>query len=327
MKPILRLCCVLLCVLIACSGCAAKSSSRTADVNFSVASNSFASVGEGSDGWYDASAPQIEPDIDSSETFTADAGGGLGGAVGELSLPADERKVILSADVTLEAKNYDEALQTLLSSVSACGGYLASREDYSYSARETVLSVRVPSERFDGFLGGLGEIANVVYLSQSSDDITESYVETESYLASLNTQQERLLQLMEQASSLEELLQIEDRLAEVRAQLQYYASLKNSYDSRVQYSTISLRLSEVRDYTVNEPTFGEQLLLTLKESGRSFVLFLQDLLFLLIHLLPYLLILAVALPFAVRALRRRKARRQAARDSAAAPTAKPADPA
>lgn len=327
MKPILRLCCVLLCVLIACSGCAAKSSSRTADVNFSVASDSFASVGESSDGWYDASAPQIEPDIDSSETFTADAGGGLGGASGELSLPADERKVILSADVTLEAKNYDEALQTLLSSVSACGGYLASREDYSYSARETVLSVRVPSERFDGFLGGLGEIANVVYLSQSSDDITESYVETESYLASLNTQQERLLQLMEQASSLEELLQIEDRLAEVRAQLQYYASLKNSYDSRVQYSTISLRLSEVRDYTVNEPTFGEQLLLTLKESGRSFVLFLQDLLFLLIHLLPYLLILAVALPFAVRALRRRKARRQAARDSAAAPTAKPADPA
>lgn len=327
MKPILRLCCVLLCVLIACSGCAAKSSSRTADVNFSVASDSFASVGESSNGWYDASAPQIEPDIDSSETFTADAGGGLGGAAGELSLPADERKVILSADVTLEAKNYDEALQTLLSSVSACGGYLASREDYSYSARETVLSVRVPSERFDGFLGGLGEIANVVYLSQSSDDITESYVETESYLASLNTQQERLLQLMEQASSLEELLQIEDRLAEVRAQLQYYASLKNSYDSRVQYSTISLRLSEVRDYTVNEPTFGEQLLLTLKESGRSFVLFLQDLLFLLIHLLPYLLILAVALPFAVRALRRRKARRQAARDSAAAPTAKPADPA
>lgn len=327
MKPILRLCCVLLCVLIACSGCAAKSSSRTADVNFSVASDSFASVGEGSDGWYDASAPQIEPDIDSSETFTADAGDGLGDAAGELSLPADERKVILSADVTLEAKNYDEALQTLLSSVSACGGYLASREDYSYSARETVLSVRVPSERFDGFLGGLGEIANVVYLSQSSDDITESYVETESYLASLNTQQERLLQLMEQASSLEELLQIEDRLAEVRAQLQYYASLKNSYDSRVQYSTISLRLSEVRDYTVNEPTFGEQLLLTLKESGRSFVLFLQDLLFLLIHLLPYLLILAVALPFAVRALRRRKARRQAARDSAAAPTAKPADPA
>ncbi len=264
-----------------------------------------------------AAMPEMEESITMDSTASSDAGyGGVGGAGGNITAPTDGRKVILTADGALETKEYDKALQSLLAAVQASGGYLAGRQDYEYGTRETFLELRIPSAGFAAFLSGLGDIANVVRLTQSSEDITESYLETESYLKSLTTQQNRLLELLEKAESLEDMLAIEDRLAQVRAQLQYYDSLKNSYDSRITYSTVNLTLCEVRDYTVTQPTFGEELLEVLRDSGRGFVNFLEDLLFALIGLAPYLLIIVPAALLARRALKKRKARKAAEKAAA-----------
>ena len=141
-------------------------------------------------------------------------------------------------------------------------------------------------------------------------------IETESYLASLTTQQDRLLELMEQAESLEDLLAIEDRLATVRAELQYYASLKNSYDNRLSYSTVTLTLWEVKDYTVVQPTFGEELWETIKDSGRDFARFLENLLFFLIGAFPYLVLLVIVLiPLRI-LIKKRRAKKAAVKAAA-----------
>lgn len=236
-----------------------------------------------------------------------------------ISVPQDGRKVILRAEVTMEAKEYDAALGGLLKAVNGLGGYVSNREDYDYSRREVRLTLRIPSAKFDEFVNGLPNIANVTQLSQSSQDITESYIETESYLESLKTQQTRLLELMEKAENLEDLLTIEDRLAHVRAELQYYASLKNSYDNRISYSTIELSLYEVRDYTVVKPTFGEELWEVIKDTGEDFVEFLQDLLFFLIEAFPYLALLAVILIPLIRLRKKRRAKKAAEKAAAAPP--------
>lgn len=236
-----------------------------------------------------------------------------------ISVPQDGRKVILRAEVTMEAKEYDAALGGLLKAVNGLGGYVSNREDYDYSRREVRLTLRIPSAKFDEFVNGLPNIANVTQLSQSSQDITESYIETESYLESLKTQQTRLLELMEKAENLEDLLTIEDRLAHVRAELQYYASLKNSYDNRISYSTIELSLYEVRDYTVVKPTFGEELWEVIKDTGEDFVEFLQDLLFFLIEAFPYLALLAVILIPLIRLRKKRRAKKSAEKAAAAPP--------
>lgn len=240
-----------------------------------------------------------------------------------ISVPQDGRKVILSANVGLEAKEYEAALNALLTKVSTLGGYVSARRDYDYSRREVQLTVRIPSAQFDDFIGGLSGIANVTNLEQKSQDITESYIETESYLASLKTQQERLLELMEKAETLEELLTIEDRLATVRAELQYYASLKNSYDNRISYSTVEVSLYEVRDYTVVQPTFGEELWEVIKDTGEDFVEFLQDLLFFIIAAFPYLALLAAVLIPTVLLTKKHRAKK-AARKAASVPPVPPA---
>jgi hypothetical protein len=248
------------------------------------------------------------------------------GSTGSITVPDDGRKVILTAEVRMEAKDYDTALRDLLSTVTGMGGYVSNREDYGYGNRETMLTLRIPSTHYADFIDGLPGIANVTRLVQSSQDITESYIETESYLASLTTQQDRLLELMAQAESLEDLLSIEDRLATVRAELQYYASLKNSYDNRLTYSTVTLTLWEVKDYTVIQPTFGEKLWESIKDSGEDFARFLEDLLFFLIGAFPYLVLLTAAV-FLIRRVTKKRRAKKADAAKAAAAAAEPEDPA
>lgn len=238
--------------------------------------------------------------------------GSANGSSGSITVPDDGRKVVLTAEVRMEAKDYDTALRDLLNTVTGMGGYVSNREDYGYGNRETMLTLRIPSTHYADFIDGLPGIANVTQLTQSSQDITDSYIETESYLTSLTTQQDRLLELMEQAENLEDLLAIEDRLATVRAELQYYASLKNSYDNRLTYSTVTLTLWEVKDYTVVQPTFGEKLWENIKDSGEDFLRFLEDLLFFLIGAFPYLVLLIAAALIIRRTVKKRRAKKAAA---------------
>lgn len=318
MKKKLRILCLALGVLLLAGLSAGCASAKKAS-DESMASTAFGSEYLVSPDTTVNEKSAVAEASDNAETGTAAAGSGLGSDGTNLSLPSDSRKIILTADVTMESKEYDTALSALLAQVEQLGGYVASRDDTSYGNRYVQLSVCVPSDKFDSFLSGLSDVANVTHLSQSSQDVTDSYIETQSYIDSLTTQQTRLLELMAQAESLQDILDIEDRLAEVRTQLQYYSSLKNSYDAQIDYSTVTISLSEVVDYTIAEPTFGEQLLHTLKTTAENFVTFLREALFVLIRTAPYLVIIAVIVLLAVRGARRRKHRR-----AAAAPAARPA---
>ncbi len=289
--------------LVGCAGSAASDmaapeASQSTSVTYGYSVNKSEAVYDVAEEFDTTEAAEMEPGTGAADT-------------GNVSVPDASRKVILTADVRLEAKDYDTALAGLLSRITAAGGYIAGREDYNHGSREVYLTARIPAKQYDSFLGGLDETANVIRLTQSSEDITESYLETESYLKSLNTQQDRLLELMEKAESLEDLLAIEDRLADVRARLQYYDSLKNSYDNKVNYATVTLDLYEVRDYTITQPTFGEELLEVLRDSVRGFVNFLENALFTLITLFPYLVILVPALILIIRARKKRKAKKLA----------------
>lgn len=307
--------CLLLTLLTGCAGAAPME-----DMSFQSTESMSVTNGYKAEYYEEMGDYEYGMTADTAAPMEGDPGSGSG-STGSITVPDDGRKVILTAEVRMEAKDYDTALRDLLSTVTGMGGYVSNREDYGYDRRETMLTLRIPSTHYADFIDGLPGIANVTRLVQSSQDITDSYIETESYLASLTTQQNRLLELMEQAESLEDLLAIEDRLATVRAELQYYASLKNSYDSRLTYSTVTLTLWEVKDYTVIKPTFGEKLWESIKDSGEDFALFLENLLFFLIGAFPYLVLLTAAVLLIRRITKKRRAKKADAAKTPEEPTA------
>ena len=230
-----------------------------------------------------------------------------------------EQKRILKGHITAESTDFNAALDTLEQKIAALGGYIGSSEVQGNSLgssgrRRASLTVRIPAASFRDFISGLSEFLNVTAESTTSEDITQSYYDTESKLNSLKIQEERLLAMLEKTEDLDTLLKLEERLAEIRQQIAYYDSLLRAYDSQVDFATVTVTLYEV--LTLTEPeetdtTFGQEIASAFKESWSVFVEVLKVILLVLIYLLPLLVVAIVTILIIRMILKKAAAKRQA----------------
>ena len=135
------------------------------------------------------------------------------------------------------------------------GGYTEDQRVFNGSTyasrryRNAYLTVRVPAEAVDGFIGSVSGLANVVRNEKTRKDITLQYVSTDSRVKALQTEETRLLELMEKAETMADLLEIEGRLTDVRYELERFASQLRVYDNQVDFATVHLSVEEVQEYT------------------------------------------------------------------------------
>ncbi|NCC69750.1 MAG: DUF4349 domain-containing protein, partial [Clostridia bacterium] len=122
------------------------------------------------------------------------------------------------------------------------------------------------------------------------------YNDTQSKLDAYEIEYDRLLSMLEKADTVEDMLAIEDRLADVRYNIQSLSNTISGWDSLLSYSTVSLQLTEVVEYTeepVETETYWEEVgaafSSTLKAVGRFF----KGLFKAAVSLAPVLVILAV----------------------------------
>ena len=180
---------------------------------------------------------------------------GTNGSESSLDNLPQGRKFIIRMDITAEAQELEPALQTVTDRLTALGGYVEDQYIYNgslYSGRRyrnADLTLRVPADKLSELIATVEETGNVVSSSRSTEDVTLQYVDTESRIAALKTEQTRLLELMEQAETMSDLLEIESRLTEVRGELERYASQLKVLDNQIDYATVNLSLSEVTEYT------------------------------------------------------------------------------
>lgn len=226
------------------------------------------------------------------------------------------RKFIIRMDIDAEAQELEPALQTVTDRLTALGGYVEDQYIYNgslYSGRRyrnASLTLRVPADKLPELIATVEEAGNVVSSSRSTEDVTLQYVDTESRITALKTEQARLLELMEQAETMSDLLEIESRLTEVRGDLERYTSQLKVLSNQVDYATVSLSLSEVQEYTpVVEKTRWEKITEGFVGSIRGVWNLILDVLSFLIIALPYFVVLGFAVwavVIFIRRLRRKK---------------------
>lgn len=227
-----------------------------------------------------------------------------------------DRKLIRNVSMDVETKEYDLFMTSLEDEVGALGGYIENMESYNGSrysdyrvSRYANVTIRIPQEKLDAFLETMSGICNIVRRTESVDDVTLTYVDMESHRDMLQTEQKRLLKLLDQAESLEDILTIESRLTEVRYQLESMEAKLRTMDNKVQYSTVSLSVSEVRELTsvtTSEQTAWERIsegfMDSLADIGGGFAEFG---IWFLIHI-PQLFLWALVITAAVLLIRRRR---------------------
>ena len=188
-----------------------------------------------------------------------------GGETGSVSLP-ENRKWIVTVDMSAETEDLDTLLANLEETISKMDGYVEDQNIYNgstyatYRRRNGNLTIRIPAADVDAFAAEVSGIANVVSKNVRREDITLKYVATESKVTALKTEEARLLELLAQAETMSDLLEIEARLSDVRYELESHTSQLRLYDNQVDYATIYLYIDEVKEYTpVAEKTVWERI--------------------------------------------------------------------
>ena len=218
-------------------------------------------------------------------------------------------KIIYTANLTLESKDYDTARAALDAALNDAGGYLESSSEYSDigSSRSVNLTFRVPEENYQSFLDAVAQAGNVTYKSQQADDVTTQYMDVETRLANLEAQRTRLQELQAQADNLSDLLQIETSLTDVQSQIESWQSQLDWYSNQVQQCTVYVNLSEVQNYTPTDESFLGSVGAAFAQGWSNFVNGLQQLAVWLAGAWPVVLVIAAAAAgFAVWHKKRRK---------------------
>ena len=204
-------------------------------------------------------------------------------------------KIIYTANLTLESKDYDTARAALDAALNDAGGYLESSSEYSDAgdSRSVSLTYRVPQQNYENFLAAVAEAGNVTYKNQQADDVTAQYMDVETRLENLKNQRTRLQQLQQQADNLSDLLEIESSLTDVQSQIESWQSQLDWYSNQVSCCTVYITLNEVETLTPTSTSFGAKLLAALRNGWTGFVSGAQAVAVFLVGAWPAILIGAV----------------------------------
>ena len=224
------------------------------------------------------------------------------GAENQSATLPEGRKWIITIDMNVETDDLDTLLTDLDQTITGLGGYVENQSMHNGSTyasrryRSASLTVRIPEEKADQFTGDLSGMANVVSRNLSREDITLQYVATSGRVTALETEEARLLELLAQAETMADLLEIEARLTDVRYELENYASQLRIYDNQIDYATIYLYIDEVQEYTpVEEPTFLERIRTTFADALEGLGDGAVNVAVFLIGNSPYLLVFGIIL--------------------------------
>ena len=218
---------------------------------------------------------------------------------GENTPEIDPEKIIYSGDATLETEHFEETVEAVRKLIAERGGFIESSSlsgsnYYSARLRTASFTLRVPSGTFTEIMNTFSDYGNVPYSHTYTENISARYYDTAARLTAYETQEQRLLEMMEQAETVSDLITIEDRLTELRYEIESLQSTLNRWDRQVSYSSISLEIREVREYTPEvEQSFGQQLVRSLRQGWTNTVEFLRAALLWLLESLPVLVLLAV----------------------------------
>ncbi|WP_373262012.1 DUF4349 domain-containing protein [Hungatella hathewayi] len=208
-----------------------------------------------------------------------------------------EQKLIKRVDLEIESTDFEADINSIKKQVVAVGGYIESLSLTGNSVidnddtRNSDMVIRIPEDKLEEFLNSAEMTGNIIYKNEEITDITLQYVDVEEHLKSLRQEQDRLSVLMDKAENMEDILQIEARLSNIRYQIESYTSQLKVYENQVNYATIDLSITEVKTYTTQaRDGIFTRISNGLKNNFEFISNFLTDIMVLLISSIPTIIV-------------------------------------
>lgn len=231
--------------------------------------------------------------------------GGTGNSVVSTAYGQTGQKLIRTKTINAETTEFDAALNVINAKVSELSGYIQSSSvsgtGKGYNMRSVNMTIRIPGENMDLFVQSVEGSVSILSSTESARDVTLSYVDMESHVKALRTEQEALMTLLQKAEELDDIIRIQSQLTQVRYEIESYESSLRTLDNQVNYSTVELTIREVIEETpiLEKRTFGEEVLNGLSRNLRGIGRWFRDAALWFLTSLPYLVIWAVVIAVVV----------------------------
>jgi hypothetical protein len=157
-----------------------------------------------------------------------------------------ELKIIRTANMRIEVEDFFIASYKVETYAKKYGGYVSNsdaRADHNNKHSGTV-TIRVPEIHFDAVIAELSLLGEIKSKNTGGNDVTEEYVDLKSRVGNYEVHEERLLQMYDNATNVNEMMQIENQLTRVRENIERMEGRLRYFDNKVDMSTISVYLYE-----------------------------------------------------------------------------------
>ncbi len=157
------------------------------------------------------------------------------------------RSLILTANVSMKTQDPWATADKARAIASGLGGdILAMSQTGQGENRSALISVRVPSDRFDEALRQLKLLDGEVLTSNvDAKDVTDQFTDLQARLVAKQAEEQRYLQLFPQAKTVDETLKIDAALGNVRVQIEQLQGQLNLIKNRTEFSTITLSIAPI----------------------------------------------------------------------------------
>ncbi|MFD2325767.1 DUF4349 domain-containing protein [Mucilaginibacter galii] len=217
-----------------------------------------------------------------------------------------EKKIIKEGEISIEANNIKAARKALTDSLTKLGGYVSEESennDDGNSRKNYVLSIRIPAQHFERFLSAVSSAADhIESKSIRIKDVTTEFIDITTRLKNKTLLEDRYKALLQKATKMADVLEVEDKLTEIRTDIETTQGQLNYLNKQVAYSSLQITLFSKSISGKNEGnSFGYRFTNALSDSWQL----IQSLFFGLITYWPLVLII-VLIVVLLRRWRRRK---------------------
>lgn len=161
-----------------------------------------------------------------------------------IALTDYDRKIIKNAYLSFESDKPAENVRTISQLVAKNQGYLISNNQSKLdNVNEFRINFKVPFQRFDAVLLEIEKNGGVlISKSVSSDDVTEEFIDNESQVKAQKELELRYLQLVKQAKTIKDMLEIEAKLSEVRGNIERIEGRQRFLQNNTQFSQFEITI-------------------------------------------------------------------------------------
>ena len=155
-----------------------------------------------------------------------------------------DKKIIKEGDIRFETGNVADTRKEILASLKKMGGYVdndGETTDGDENSKEYTLDIRIPAANFDGFVSNVSATAvKIDSRSIRATDVTTQYIDNKTRLDNKKLLEARYLDLLKKATKINDLLEIENKLTEIRSDIESTQSQLNYLNKQVAYSSLSI---------------------------------------------------------------------------------------